>query len=103
MDVNPGDAGRALAVITADHTNEESHALTAIVTELLEEDGFYVDGVVIVPNDEEQIRKAIETGVVGGVDLLLTIGGVGLSPRHHTPEATLPLIDRALPLSLIHI
>ena len=35
--------------------------------------------------------------MVGGVDLLLTIGGVGLSPRHHTPEATLPLIDRALP------
>ena len=79
MDVNPGAAGRALAVITADHANEESRALAKIVTELLEEDGFYVDGVV------------------GGVDLLLTVGGVGLSPRHHTPEATLPLIDRALP------
>ena len=79
MDVNPGAAGRALAVITADHANEESRALAKIVTELLEEEGFYVDGVV------------------GGVDLLLTVGGVGLSPRHHTPEATLPLIDRALP------
>ena len=97
MDVNPGAAGRALAVITADHANEESRALAKIVTELLEEDGFYVDGVVVVPNDEDEIRKAIETGVVGGVDLLLTVGGVGLSPRHHTPEATLPLIDRALP------
>ena len=97
MDVNPGEAGRALAVITTDHTNEESRALAKIVTELLEEDGFYVDGVVVVPNDEDEIRKAIETGVVGGVDLLLTVGGVGLSPRHHTPEATLPLIDRALP------
>ena len=57
MDVNPGEAGRALAVITTDHTNEESRALAKIVTELLEEDGFYVDGVVVVPNDEDEIHK----------------------------------------------
>lgn len=90
-------AGRALAVITDDHAGEEVNALATIVNELLEEEGFLVDGVVVVSNDKDEIRKALETGVVGGVDLLVTIGGVGLSPRDQTPEATKPLIDRPLP------
>lgn len=90
-------AGRALAVITDDHGGDEVNALANIVNELLEEEGFLVDGVVVVSNDQDEIRKALETGVVGGVDLLVTIGGVGLSPRDHTPEATEPLIDRPLP------
>ncbi|HHY07854.1 MAG: molybdopterin-binding protein [Lawsonella sp.] len=90
-------AGRALAVITDDHGGEEVNALATIVNELLEEEGFLVDGVVVVSNDQDEIRKALETGVVGGVDLLVTIGGVGLSPRDQTPEATKPLIDRPLP------
>lgn len=90
-------AGRALAVITDDHAGEEVNALATIVNELLEEEGFLVDGVVVVSNDQDEIRKALETGVVGGVDLLVTIGGVGLSPRDQTPEATKPLIDRPLP------
>lgn len=90
-------AGRALAVITDDHGGEEVNTLVNIVSELLEEGGFLVDGVVVVANDQDEIRKAIETAVVGGVDLLVTVGGTGLSPRDQTPEATKPLIDRPLP------
>jgi molybdenum cofactor synthesis domain-containing protein len=68
-----------------------------LVTELLEEAGFVVDGAISVPGDEDEIRKAINTAVVGGVDLVVTVGGTGLSPRDKTPEATFSVLDKEIP------
>ncbi len=53
---------------------------------------------VIVPDDKETITaNLIRMADIVGVDLILTTGGTGFSPRDITPEATLSVIDREAP------
>ena len=52
----------------------------------------------VVPDDEEIISARLKEWVdESGLDLIITSGGTGLSPRDVTPEATLSVIDRAIP------
>jgi molybdopterin adenylyltransferase len=52
----------------------------------------------IVPDEHEVIAgKLAEWADEGGVDVILTTGGTGLSPRDVTPEATLSVIDKSVP------
>lgn len=87
----------AMVVLIADHVIRSGKDTDRLVTELLDEGGFRVDAVVEVSKDTQSIMQAIETGVVGGADFVLTVGGTGVSPRDNTPEATRELIDQAVP------
>lgn len=88
---------RALVVLVADHTLGSGEDTDRVVTELLVEAGFSVDAVVSIKSKKSQIRQAIETAVIGGVDLVLTIGGTGVGPRDKTPEATRSVLDQLVP------
>jgi len=60
--------------------------------------GIDVNYTKIIPDEVELIRQAlIEYADIKGVDLILTTGGTGVSPRDVTPDATLQVIDKEVP------
>jgi molybdenum cofactor synthesis domain-containing protein len=98
MEQPEGSSGRSLVVVVDDlraRGVEEDHS-GPLVAELLVEAGFVVDGVVVVSSDEIEIRQALNTAVIGGVDLVVSVGGTGVSPRDVAPEATRAILDREL-------
>lgn len=96
MTSDQAHAGRALIVVVDDKVDAHPDTVGALATELLAEDGFLVDAVVGVRSDEEEIRHALETAVVGGVDAVVTLGGTGACLRDVTPEATAAILDKRL-------
>ena len=51
----------------------------------------------IVPDDKEQICETVREWAGKGINLILTTGGTGLSPRDNTPEALLSVADKTVP------
>ncbi len=53
---------------------------------------------IIIPDEIEQISQAIiQFADVEKLDLILTTGGTGVSPRDLTPDATLKVLDKEIP------
>lgn len=67
------------------------------VRKILEAIGAEVSRTTIVPDDQETIRKILIEWSDEGLDLVLTTGGTGFSPRDWTPEATKAVVERETP------
>ncbi|MHB8780200.1 MAG: MogA/MoaB family molybdenum cofactor biosynthesis protein [Candidatus Geothermincolia bacterium] len=67
------------------------------IKEMLQSEGWHVEQERIVPDEREDIEEALRSLAAAGVDVILTTGGTGLSPRDVTPEATMAVIDREVP------
>jgi molybdopterin adenylyltransferase len=59
--------------------------------------GYDVTREAVVPDEFEEIKKAILDISDAGIDLILTTGGTGFASRDVTPEATLSVIDKQAP------
>jgi molybdopterin adenylyltransferase len=65
---------------------------------LIEAEGWPIAKRSLLPDDESAIRQILsEWADSGEVDVILTTGGTGFSPRDVTPEATRAIIDREAP------
>ena len=92
-------APKAAVLVCSDSVaagKKEDKAGKAIVEKL---NGLGVDVLEskVVADDEEAIKNQIAAWSDKQVDLILTTGGTGLSPRDNTPEAIAPLLDREVP------
>ncbi len=66
------------------------------IREIIEKIGASVEHYEIIPDEKELIKEKL-IDYSAKVDLIITTGGTGLSPRDVTPEATLEVIDREIP------
>jgi len=67
-----------------------------LIREMLKSIDAEVKCYEILPDEKDRIKERI-IKYSNEVDLILTTGGTGLSPRDVTPEATLEVIDRQVP------
>lgn len=66
-----------------------------LIAEILESKGYKVERKIIVPDEEDTILKEIVYMSDNlKLDLILTTGGTGFSPRDVTPEATIKACHR---------
>jgi molybdenum cofactor synthesis domain-containing protein len=65
---------------------------------LIQAAGWSVAKQSLLPDDESAIREILTSWADSGeMDVILTTGGTGFSPRDVTPEATQAVIDRESP------
>jgi len=69
-----------------------------VIREILDKAGFSIANFEILPDDqpllEQRLRLLADESCL---DLVITTGGTGVSPRDVTPDATLAVIDRQVP------
>ncbi|MDH7479379.1 MAG: molybdopterin-binding protein [Syntrophomonadaceae bacterium] len=77
---------------------EREDASGALLHEMVKEIGGMVSDYAIVPDERELIiEKLIDMVDYKRLDLVLTTGGTGFSPRDITPEATQAVLQRLAP------
>ncbi len=75
---------------------KEDKAGKAIIQKL-EDSSVKIKEYAIIPDEIEDIQKAVLKHAAEKTDMVLFTGGTGLSKRDVTPEALKPLLDREIP------
>ena len=87
-----------IAVLTVSDTRtEESDTSGGLLASRLREAGHELAAKAIVADDVDAIRSQVMNWVSNdGVDLIISTGGTGFTPRDVTPEAVKPLFRREM-------
>jgi len=77
---------------------EREDASGPALTRLIQAENWVVVKQALLPDDESAIREILtQWADAGEMDVILTSGGTGFSPRDVTPEATRTVIERDAP------
>ena len=77
-----------------ERSDESGPALVNIASQL----GWHIKRTTILPDELDQLSATLAQWADSGeMDVILTTGGTGFSPRDITPEATLAVIQRPTP------
>jgi molybdopterin adenylyltransferase len=77
---------------------ERADASGPALAGLIQAEGWSVVRQSLLPDDEPSIRELLISWADGNeMDVILTTGGTGFSPRDMTPEATRAVIEREAP------
>ena len=91
---------RAVVITVSDASSrgERKDASGETLVQLLRDAGAEIVATTIVSDDLEPLAETIRAFADrADVNLVITTGGTGFSPRDNTPEATLAIIERATP------
>jgi molybdenum cofactor synthesis domain-containing protein len=88
---------KAAVVTISDTRDEENDPSGDLLVGLLTEFGADVISKTVVTDDRDGIEDRLKGLSDGGLDLVVTTGGTGFSPRDNTPEATRTVIEREAP------
>jgi molybdenum cofactor synthesis domain-containing protein len=91
---------RAVVVTVSDACSRGERKDTSgeVLLQLLTDIGAKIVATRILPDDPDPLADAFrEFANWRDVNLIITTGGTGLSPRDNTPEATLSVIEREVP------
>lgn len=90
-----------VAILTANtniYREQEEDTSAKVIKKLVEAAGLEIVFMKALPNDREVLSAIMQRMADGKLaDLILTTGGAGCGPEDFTPEATLDIIDRAVP------
>lgn len=68
------------------------------IREMIEANGYEVISLKVLPDEEKLIyEEMVRLADEENADVIFTTGGTGLSPRDHTPEATLRAATKNVP------
>jgi molybdopterin adenylyltransferase len=87
-----------IAVLTVSDTrNPDTDTSGALLAERLTAAGHLLAARAIVTDDVEPIRTQMRAWIADpSVDIILSTGGTGFTPRDVTPEAVIPLLRRMM-------
>jgi molybdopterin adenylyltransferase len=91
---------RVGVITTSDkgYEGERDDASGDVIREMVGGLGAEVAFSTVVPDEQEEIKTALIQGADEmGLDLIVTTGGTGVSPRDVTPDATREVIEREIP------
>jgi molybdopterin adenylyltransferase len=80
------------------YQGEREDASGEVIREMMRGLGAEVAFSTVVPDEQEEIKRVLIQGADEmGLDLIVTTGGTGVSPRDVTPDATREVIEREIP------
>ena len=78
------------------HSGKDANRAGPLALDLLATHGVHAE-LVVVPDDQEQIRSAVTAAIQGGARMVLTCGGTGIGPSDVTVDAVTPMLAYQVP------